>query len=86
MPTGNWNMDQRKVIASQMVGLSKISLMNIIINSRNPGVLVFKLRTEFPGKYVLVGETSVKVKRSLQITPCLFSNSPQTMTHFSAVE
>lgn len=83
MLTGNWNIDQRKVIASQMVGLPKISLVYIIIKSRNPSILVFilvfKLRTEFPGKCVLVGETSVKGKSSLQITPCLFSSSPQKL-------
>lgn len=76
----NWNTDQRKVIASRMVGLSKISLINIIINSKNSSILVFilvfKVSTEFPGKYVLVGEIGVKVKSSFQITLCLFSNPP----------
>lgn len=76
-------MNQRKVLASQMVGLCKISLMNIITKSRNPSVLVFilvfKLRTELPGKCVSVGETIVKMKSSLQITPWLFSSSPQRM-------
>lgn len=73
-------MDQRKVIASRMVGLSKISLINIIINSKNSSILVFilvfKVSTEFPGKYILVGEIGVKVKSSFQITLCLFSNPP----------
>ena len=73
-------MDQRKVIASRMVGLSKISLINIIINSKNSSILVFilvfKVSTEFPGKYFLVGEIGVKVKSSFQITLCLFSNPP----------
>lgn len=73
-------MDQRKVIASRMVGLSKISLINIIINSKNSSILVFilvfKVSTEFPGKYVLVGEIGVKVKCGFQITWCLFPNLP----------
>lgn len=84
-------MDQRKVTASQMVGFSKISLMNIIIISRNTSILVFilvfKLRIEFPGKYVLVGVTSVKAKSSLQIIPCLFFQfSSKDEAYFSAVE
>ena len=60
----DWNMDQRKVIASRMVGLSKFSLINIIIYSKNSSILVFilvfKVSTEIPGKYVLVGETGIK--------------------------
>lgn len=76
-------MDQRKVLTSQMGGLSNISLVNIKTKSRNPSILVFilvfKLRTELPGKCVSVGETIVKMKSSLQITPWLFSNSPQGM-------
>lgn len=36
MLTGNRNIDQRKVIASQMAGLSKISLVNRMIKSKNP--------------------------------------------------
>lgn len=74
-------MNQRKVLASQMVGCCKISLMNIITKSENPNILVFilvfKLRTELPGKCFLVGETIGKIKSSLQITPCLFSSSPK---------
>lgn len=64
MLTGDWNMDQRKVIVSQMVGLSKISLINIIIKSRNLSILVlifvFKLRTEFPGKLYWLGRPVLK--------------------------
>lgn len=80
-------MDQRKVIASRMVGLSKISLINIIINSKNSSILVFilvfKVSTEFPGKYVLVGEIGVKVKSSFQITLSFFQSSfSKVKTHF----
>lgn len=87
MLISNWNMDQRKVIASRMVGLSKISLINIIINSKNSSILVFilvfKVSTEFPGKYVLVGEIGVKVKSSFQITLSFFQSSfSKVKTHF----
>lgn len=68
-----------EILASQMVGLFKISFMNIIIKSRNPSILDFPPWTKFPGKCVLVGKPSN--------TPCLFFNSLQMMgVTFSAEE